>query len=242
MRRPSAPAASDPAAPPARVLEPPSAAVDLDRFEISPELVALGAFSRRKGAEAVFSLGSELLLHHFDLGRRGLAICGASQRVGLSFMAANLAVALSTSGLSVMLVDANLRSPGLDRIIRPLQEGPGLLQALTDGLAVADVVRHEVLPHLSVVYAGGVAANPQDLLESHRFPRFLESCLRDYDCTLVDTPPANGSPDGLRIAAILGYALVVVRQGVTYADDVEVLTRELRQDGVNVIGTVFNRG
>lgn len=226
---------------PSRNLQAPTGNVDGQRFEISPEVVTLGAFSRRKGAEAVFRLGAELLIHHFDLGRRGLAVCGASEGVGVSFLAANLGVALSNSGLSVMVIEANLRAPRLDRLIRPLQPGPGLLQVLEGGgPTLGEVTHRDVLPHLSLVYAGGVAPNAQDLLESDRFQEVLESCLRDYDCTLVDTAPANGSADARRAAAILGYALVVARRGRSYADDIAVLTRELRQDGAQVIGTVLN--
>jgi protein-tyrosine kinase len=216
--------------------------LDGQRFEVSPELVTLGAFSRRRGSESVFQLGSELLVRHFDSGRRALAVCGVSKGVGVSFMAANLAVALSNSGQSVLLVDANLRDPGLDRLIKPLDGGRGVLQAMEEGLSLADVVHHDVVPHLSVVYAGGVAANAQDLLESERFQRFLETGLRNYDFTLVDTPCANGSADARRIAAIVGYALIIVRNGDTYAEDVAELTRELRDDGVQVVGAVLNRG
>jgi Mrp family chromosome partitioning ATPase len=64
--------------------------------------------------------------------------------------------------------------------------------------------------------------------------------MRDYGCTIVDTPAANRSADARAIAAAVGYAVVVGRRSFTFLDDTNLLSQQLAQDGVKVIGSIFN--
>src|SRR3546814_15275006 len=65
-------------------------------------------------------------------------------------------------------------------------------------------------------------------------------CMRDYDITLIDTPPSNQYADVLRVAAATGYALIVARKHVTFMQDVDALTAQLNASQVSVAGMVLN--
>ena len=43
----------------------------------------------------------------------------------------------------------------------------------------------------------------------------MEFCLRDFDATIVDTPPANTCADARRISTVVGYSLIVTRRNKT---------------------------
>jgi capsular exopolysaccharide synthesis family protein len=150
-------------------------------------------------------------------------------------------VALSQVGISTLLIDGDMRAPGLENFIRPSAATDGLRQYLSSrDAATSDAIHPEVVPNLSVMYAGGVAANAQELLGSDAFKRLIERCLRDFEFTIVDTPPGDACADNLRISAMVGYTLVVARADVSRANEVAALSRQLRDDGADVIGSVLS--
>ena len=192
-------------------------------------------------AEAVRALRTHLMAQHINEGCRAIAICGATPGVGCSFVAANLAVALSQIGLNTLLVDANMRRPGVDAIIPTGQPVNGLRQFLSSADPnVAEHIQIDVLPNLSVMYAGGPAANAQDLLAGDRFKALMDFCRRDFDVTVVDTPAANSCSDARRISTVVGHSMLVARRNRTLVHDLRTLTAQLEADRARVIGSVLN--
>jgi protein-tyrosine kinase len=207
---------------------------------LSPQLQAMSSPGGMV-AETIGALRTHILAQHMRDGRRSLTICGPSAGVGASFIAANLAVSTAQAGVKTLLIDANMRAPGQDDYFQSRQKAPGLLQCLTDlRLPLGDAVRAEVIPNLSVMPAGGIASNPQALLAGPDFKGVIDRCLRDFDLTLVDCPPANSCADALRVASVLRYALVVVRHNISFVSDVQQLLKDLRTDRIEVIGTFLN--
>jgi protein-tyrosine kinase len=221
--------------------EPSPAPADVDKaYVFSPSLVTM-ADPRGRPAEAISALRTYIMTHHVHEGRRALAVCAASLGVGCTFTAANLAVALAQIGVKTLLIDGNLRSPGIDLIIQAAHPTFGLRQCLASAdNSFDDCIEADVAPNLSVMYAGGVAANPQELLASHRFKDLMEFCLRDFEATIVDTPPANSCSDARRVSTVVGYSLIVARINKSYVDDLKTLAGQLQDDHVRVVGTVLN--
>ena len=191
-------------------------------------------------SEAIRSLRTHIMAKHIDAGRRALAVCAASSGVGATYVATNLAVALSQIGLKTLLIDGNLRNPGIGEVIRPSVLGPGLYQCLASDEDFGGFIDADVVPNLSVIYAGGIAPNPQELLARDRFDALMSFCLRDFELTIVDTPPANTCSDARRISTVLGYSMVIARKDSSRVDDLKTLISEIQGDGGRVIGTVLN--
>lgn len=192
-------------------------------------------------AEAFRALRTRLQSQHLQAGRRGLAICAPSAEVGCSFVAVNLAVAMSQIGVKTLLVDGDLRNPTVHRYFEPELSGPGLagnLRAPDD--PPADFVQENVLPNLDVMTAGASDRNAYELLAGDGFPEVMNACLRDYDITIIDTPPANSCADALRISTIIGYSLIVVRKNRSLVSDLKVLADQLKKERARVVGTVLN--
>jgi Mrp family chromosome partitioning ATPase len=209
-------------------------------FRLSPELVTLEV-DHTPSTEAVRVAAAQLIARQIESGRRGVAVCGVSPGVGVSFIAANLAIALSQAGVSTLLVDGNLHEPAVERLFAPSDEAVGLQHLLrSDRHELAEVVRNEALPDLSLLYAGGRATDAQDLIGGARFKKVMDQCLRDFQFTIVDTPAANRWPDGLRIAGVIGYGLVVALRDVSFVDDIETLSAELERGGASVVGSILN--
>ena len=218
----------------------PASAPKVSPYAFAPQLVMVSEPAGER-AEAVRAIRTHVMAQHVDRGRRALAICAPSRGVGCTFTAANLAVALSQIGAKTVLVDADLHDPGVKHLIRANQPKPGLAACLARGdMHFSECIDFDVAPNLSVIFAGETAANPRELLAGESFQMLMDFCLRDFDVTIVDTPPANTSSDVRRISTVVGYSLIVAGRDRTYVNDVKVLTSQLRADHARVIGTVLD--
>jgi protein-tyrosine kinase len=141
--------------------------------------------------------------------------------------------------VKTLLIDANLRHPGLEEHFTPTAGVSGLKQCLAEGDPISDHILPDVIPYLSLMFSGGVADNAQELLATSHFSDLMGSCMRDYDMTILDTPPANRCSDALRISNVVGYSMIVVRRDKTQLSDIRVLAGQLEGDGARVVGTVM---
>ncbi|WP_199556202.1 hypothetical protein [Sandaracinobacteroides hominis] len=207
---------------------------------LSDELIVLSDPASPR-AEAMRLLRTQIIAQHVGAGRRAFAVTGATDGSGATYIAANLAAALSQVGIKTLLVDANLRNPRVDAVFGIDPNGPGLSSYLSlDVNRPERVVYQNVLPNLSVVPAGPPVARPQELLSGARFRTGVDILLRQHDVALFDTPATNENADALTVAGVLGYALVVARRNHSFIKDVQVLSAQLAASRATVIGSVLN--
>ena len=193
-----------------------------------------------QSAESVRALRTHIMARHVSAGHRALAVCSTSRGTGCTFVATNLAVALSQIGVNTLLIDADLRKPGVARAFGRQTVKTDLQTALSTPANFSDCIERNVMPNLSVMFSAGPARNAQELLASLRFERLMDFCLREFESTIVDTPPANIYSDVRRISTVVGYSLIVARRNRSHIDDIKALVEHLNGDHATVIGTVLN--
>ena len=191
-------------------------------------------------AESIRALRTHVMARHVNEGHRALAVCSASQGSGCSFVASNLAVALSQIGVNTLLIDADLRSPSLAKVFGYKPSKIDIRGALSSSTNFNDCIEQNILPGLSVLFSAGRAPNAQELLAGARFKSLVDFCLREFDATIVDTPPANRYSDARRVSTVVGYSLIVARRNASHVSDIKALAEHLRGDHATVIGTVLN--
>lgn len=203
---------------------------------LSPRLVAAYApFSPQ--VEALRSIRSQLMLRWFARGRRALAIAGADLEDGAALFAANLAVVFSQLGEQTLLVDANLRG-GRQQELFGIKPGPGLSDLLA-GRADLDVItRVPGFGDLSVLPAGTLPPNPQELLGREAF-RSLHALLEGrYDVVLYDLAPFSAGADALAAGGRAGGVLLVARKDHTRVPDAARMVGQFVEAGAEVVGAV----
>ncbi|MEI6419560.1 MAG: protein tyrosine kinase [Sphingomonadales bacterium] len=192
-------------------------------------------------SEAFRLLRTQIISQHIRNGRRGLAIVAPADGVGCTYVAGNLAVALSQAGLKTLIIDANMRNPRLDQMFGFEPDAPGLSSFLTLQVARPErVVSANVLPSLAVMTAGPATARPQELLSGHRFRDGVNTLLREYDLVIFDTPAANTNADALSVGSAAGYGLLVARRDQSYYRDIITLRGQLTDSRCVVVGSVLN--
>ena len=207
---------------------------------VSEEVIA--AYSpHAPQVEALRTLRSQLLLRWFDSDRpnNALAILSAERKDGRSFIAANLAVVCSQLGERTLLIDADLRNPCQHRLFG-IENRVGLSAVLSGRAGLEAVQRIPSLRNLSVLPAGVLPPNPQDLLARPLFPQLLHQLAPQVDVILLDSPAAAESADAQAIAVRAGAALIVVRKNSARSWRVQGVSDSVAQAKATVVGTVLN--
>jgi chain length determinant protein tyrosine kinase EpsG len=204
----------------------------------SDELVAAyQPFSKQ--VEALRALRSQLMMRWFNERNNSLAIISPNAGEGVSYLAANLAVMFSQLGERTLLVDANMRDPRQHKIFK-LKENRGLSDIIAERAGLEVISKVEYFEDLSVLGAGTIPPNPQELLNRIRFSHFINYTKSKYDVVLVDAAPANNSADAqVTVARCIG-ALLVSRLNHTRLSDVVDVRNQIAVTGANVVGAVIN--
>lgn len=203
---------------------------------LSPLLVAAyEPFSVQ--VETLRAVRSQLMLRWFARGRRALAIVGAAPGDGVSLFAANLAIVFSQLGEQTLLVDANLRQPRQHALF-DLPARQGLSDVLAERAGLDVIARIPAFVDLSVLQAGTVPPNPQELLSRDSFGALAGQLEGRNDVVLYDVAPFSRGVDALAVAARAGGALLVARKDHTRLADLSRLADELAHAGAELVGSV----
>ncbi|HXH82886.1 MAG TPA: CpsD/CapB family tyrosine-protein kinase [Candidatus Tectomicrobia bacterium] len=173
-------------------------------------------------------------------GIQTVLVVGCHARSGATTVATRLASTLAAkTDARVLLVDANLRRPCLDRVFG-LPAGPGLRQALNgSGPAVRE--QPTASPNLFVLTAGHDLRDAGDVLDSHDVERLLAHLRPRFDHIIVDTAPLLDFPDAYALARNVDAVVLVVEAERTPVDTARRIAQDLRHLGTQRIGVVLNR-
>lgn len=193
-------------------------------------------------AEAFRALRTALLLSQADHPPQVILVTSALPREGKTTAAANLAVTLAQLGDKTVLVDADLRKPGVGRL---LNLGTGKYAGLSSYLAGASTldlvtVQHAGVPNLAAIPTGPLPPNPADLLSSHRLADAITELRTKFKFIVIDSPPIMAATDAVILSVQADGVLLVVRSGETPK---EAFTRSrdlLTSVKSNLLGVVLN--
>lgn len=171
-----------------------------------------------------------------------LAVVSPDAGDGRSFIASNLAVVFAQQGQRTLLIDADLRSTaerGQSSLFR-LASGLGLSTILAGraGLEVARPIAG--LPGLTLLPAGAIPPNPQELLGRLGFTQLLSAASQEFDVVVIDTPCGAKFADADIIASRTGAALMVARKDRSKSAAVLSLAQRMQQCDVLLLGSVLN--
>jgi len=203
----------------------------------SPFLVAAyDPFSAQ--VEALRAIRSQLMLRWFARGQKALTIVSVDEGGGASLFAANLAVVFSQLGEHTLLADANLRAP-TQHTIFDLKARAGLSDLLAGRADLEAIAKVESFVALSVLAAGTLPPNPQELLSRNSFTTLNRQLEAQYDVVLYDAPALTSGADAMAVCARSKGVLLLVRKNHTQLAAVDALAEKIKHSGAEVVGSVM---
>ena len=177
--------------------------------------------------EAFRSLRTALLSQYDSAGTKVVLFTSAQPLEGKTTTAVNMAMALAYGGARVLVIDADMRRPGLHRPLR-LTNDRGLSQVLIGQARVRDVIQRTVDPNLLAITAGKVPPNPSELLTSERMKTLLTNLAHGpFDWIIIDTPPVLAVTDAMVVAPLVS--------GVVFVIGAEMTRRRLAERAVGTV-------
>ena len=181
-------------------------------------------------------------------GIRRLTETSASEDGGRSTATANIALALAASGVHTLVMDGDLESQGLSRLLRSdFADHPGWLDLVAGRSGLSDVIvqvpaaNAEGLP-LDLLTAGKTRTSAAEFFGADNSRRLLEVLLAEladrYEVVIVDAPPLLQVTHAATLAGGADSVLVVVSHGGALADQEEI-GRRLRLIGRAPIGYLY---
>lgn len=168
-------------------------------------------------SEAFRALRTSLLLSQAGHPPQVILVTSALPREGKTTSAANLAVTLAQLGDSTLLIDADLRKPGVGRLLNMTSEKYAGLSSYLAGVSELEpvIVPHPLIPNLAAIPTGPLPPNPADLLSSPRMTDAIEELRRKYKFIVIDSPPVLAATDAVILSVQTDGVLLVVRSGET---------------------------
>jgi capsular exopolysaccharide synthesis family protein len=191
--------------------------------------------------EAFRTLRTALAFHTQESER--VVISSSEPGDGKTTVMANLAVNFAQSGKKTLLIDADMRRPGLTTMLN--RKGtPGLSDILHSDDDVADLADQWVLDteleHLDVLASGPRRPNPSELLAGARMGDLLAWADAEYDQVMIDSPPVLVASDALTLGRLVDGAILVVRPDKNRRRLVSRAVDVFKSVSVPVIGVVAN--
>ena len=193
-------------------------------------------------SEAFRALRTSILLSQADHPPQVILVTSALPREGKTTAAANLAVTLAQLGDRTVLVDADLRKPGVGRL---LNLGSGKYAGLSSylaGVSSLDLVTvpHPAIPNLAAIPTGPLPPNPADLLSSYKLAEAIAELRTKYKFIVIDSPPVMAATDAVILSVLTDGVLLVVRSGET-PKEAFTRTRDLLNSvKCRILGVVLN--
>ncbi len=159
--------------------------------------------------EAYKALFSNILYLNIGSKCKKIAVTSAISGEGKTTVSANLAVTLAQNleGKRVLLIDADMREPGIARTFSLRPGGHGLREYLS---GIDEDPHFDYLPQhkLMVIPSGGRCYNPTKLIGSEKMQRLIKACENEFDYVIIDTPPVNIVSDAVLLNGIVdGYLI-----------------------------------
>ena len=196
--------------------------------------------------ESFRSMFSRIQMNSLNDYPKTILVTSAIPSEGKSLISANLAYSCANHGKKTILIDFDLRRPGIHKFCNITNE-KGLLSLINaeqaDDAGLREMAQNTVTqihPNLFVLPSGGRTRAATELLESNGFDRIHRVLRGIADVIIIDSPPIGLFPDSLAMARKVEEVLFVTRYGKVSRKIAKSLLESLDETGAKILGVVLN--
>jgi non-specific protein-tyrosine kinase len=204
-----------------------------------PDLITLKD-PRSPASEAYRTLRTNLTFASLDKPLETLVVTTAAPDKSKTPVIANLAVTLAQSERRTILVEADLRRPGLHDVFGLANE-PGLTTMIVDeSMLNTPPLKETGIQNLWMLPSGPLPPNPSDLLGSQKMEQAIAVLKSHADIIIFDAPPIVSVTDAVVLGTKVDGVLLVVSAGHTRREHTQRAKNLLERVHVRILGTVLN--
>lgn len=200
--------------------------------------------SRRKFTdpicEAYRTVKNSVRFSSLDKPLRHILITSAEPQEGKTLMSVNLSIALIREGKRVLLIDTDLRKPGVHKHFN-IENTIGVTSVLLGEKEVKDVIFDTDLEGLYVMPTGPIPPDPARLLESHKMQQLVADLTEKYDLLVLDSAPALVVDDAIITSRYIDGVINVVESGRATFETVTQMEEVFRTARATLLGVVLNK-
>ncbi|MBW8909720.1 polysaccharide biosynthesis tyrosine autokinase [Mesorhizobium sp. RCC_202] len=213
-----------------------SAAEKRARMRVSIDAPASMFSETLRNAKIAFDVVME------DRASRVIGVISVLPGEGKSTVAANLAGLLAANGAKTLLIDADLRNPGLSRSLG-MEAEQGLMEAVVNGQTWQSVGKVDRQTKLAIIPAvlRGQFSHTSELLGSAGMRRFIENAKETFEYIIVDLPPLGPVVDAKAFAPLVDGFVMVTEWGRTPRAMVRSMLEAEPYIANKVVGAVLNK-
>jgi capsular exopolysaccharide synthesis family protein len=168
-----------------------------------------------------------------------IVITSSIAKEGKTTTSANLATVLAQMGKPVLIIDADLRRPRLQKIFRA-KGSSGLVNYLATSTSIDQIVEETAVPNLSVIHSGPTPPNPSELLASDRMKQLIHEVRGRYSFVIFDSPPVLAVTDAVVLGANADGVVLCVHGGQTPRELVARSAERMRQSKIPILGALLS--
>ena len=191
-------------------------------------------------SESIRSVRTALRYSDVDNPPKIILVTSSIPSEGKTILSMSLARSVARSGGKALLIDCDLRRPGVSKLLKAT-DGPTLLD-LFNGTGTPDsVIQVDRTSSMHYVAAKAGTTNPQDLLSSQQMRSFLERMRSQYDLIVIDSPPVLAVSDSVILSHVVDKTVFVIRWETTPRAVALGALKTLRTNGGPIAGAVLSR-
>jgi exopolysaccharide transport family protein len=171
-----------------------------------------------------------------------VVVTSALESEGKTTLAANLALSLATLGIRTLLIDADLRNPGLTRALCPNAD-VGLLQVAMGEASLEQALLLDRTTGLSILPSPVVKDDDTitELMFSERITDLMGHLRQRYELIIIDSPPLVPLVDGRALAELADRIVLAMAWDQTPREVVAHTMNLLAPVHDRILGTVLTR-
>ncbi len=191
--------------------------------------------------EAYRALRTSLVFTSGGESTRIITVTSAQPLEGKTTTACNMAMVLSFGGSRVLLIDADMRRPGVHKTLK-MNNTVGLSHLLVGQARVREAIQRTSDSNFCVMTAGRTPPNPSELLSSERMKQLIANLKQGpFDWVVIDTPPVLAVTDAVILTPLVDGVMFVLGAEMTRRRLAERAVQMLLASRPRVIGGVLNR-
>ncbi|MFP4203295.1 MAG: GumC family protein, partial [Opitutales bacterium] len=211
----------------------------IKKLDTNSKAQAVATNADQHVTEIFRSMHSTLKLNDESKHAKVVLVSSTIPGEGKSFISSNLTLTFASHGEKTLLVDADLRLPNVARSLQ-LENEVGLLNHLTKGDSLDDVILKEIYPNMDVLTSGGKSKNPTQIMSSAEFEAMLAELRDRYDRIVIDSPPLAAVSDALTLLPYADGVVYVIKFNTVKRKTAMANIRRLWESDTPVFGAVLN--